>query len=242
MITLRRATEREHDRRRKYEVWRTFPPQDPSSGLDSGFGALEGLNESHLEPGGRVPSYSRHEAQVITYVREGTVACEAPLGRSCRIHAGEFQQMTVGRGAHPVGMNPSRVDSARVFQIWLNAAQGDQDPSPEQKRFSAAQRRGVLCVIASPDGRKGSLRVRQDVLMHSALLEPGVHVVHELSRGRRAWLHLVEGEASMGDIVLNTGDGAGVTTDRAVSITAREATEILLLDLCEPPARTLAHE
>jgi redox-sensitive bicupin YhaK (pirin superfamily) len=242
VITLRRATEREHDRRRKYEVWRTFPHEDRGSGLDSGFGALQGLNESHLEPGGRVPDRSRHDAQVITYVREGTVACEDPAGRSCRIHAGEFQQMTVGRGAHPAGMNTSRVDSARVFQIWLHASQGDRDPSAEQKRFSAAQRRGVLCVIASPDGRKGSLRVRQDVLMHSALLEPGVHVVHELSRGRRAWLHLVEGEASLGDIVLGTGDGAGVTTDRAVSITAREATEILLLDLCEPPTRTLAEE
>jgi len=238
VITLRRATEREHDRRRKYEVWRTFPREDRGVGLDSGFGALEGLDESHLEPGGRVPGHGRHDAEVITYVREGTVACEAPAGGSCRIHAGEFQQMTVGRGAHPAGMNASRVDSARVFQIWLQAAQAHPDPSQDQKRFSAAQRRGVLCVIASPDGRKGSLRVHQDVLMHSALLEPGVHVVHELSQGRRAWLHLVEGEAVLGDIVLGTGDGAGVTTDRAVSITAREATEILLLDLCE--ARTSA--
>jgi redox-sensitive bicupin YhaK (pirin superfamily) len=142
----------------------------------------------------------------------------------------------VGRGAHAAGLNASRVDSARIFQIWLHASPGGLDPGREQKRFSAAQRRGVLCVIASPDGRKGSLRVRQDVLMHSALLEPGVHVVHELSRGRRAWLHLVEGEALLGDIVLGTGDGAGVTTDRAVSITARQATEILLFDLCEAPA------
>ena len=236
MITLRRATEREHDRRRKYEVWRTFPHEDRGSGLDSGFGALEGLNESHLEPGGRVPSHRRRAAEVITYVREGTVAGEDPAGRSCRIHAGEFQQMTVGRGAQPAGTNTSRVESARVFQIWLQASQSSRDPRQEHKRFSAAQRRGVLCVIASPDGRKGSLRVHQDVLMHSALLEPGVHVVHELSRGRSAWLHLVEGEAVLGDFVLGTGDGAGVTTDRAVSITAREATEILLLDLCEPSA------
>jgi quercetin 2,3-dioxygenase len=238
VITLRRATEREHDRRRKYEVWRTFPHEDGGSGLDSGFGALEGLNESHLGPGGRVPGHSRRDAEVITYVREGTVACEHPAGRSCRIHAGEFQQMTVGRGTQPAALNTSRVDSARVFQIWLHASQGGLDPSQEQKRFSAAQRRGVLCVIASPDGRKGSLRVHQDVLMHSALLEPGVHVVHELSRGRRAWLHLVEGEAILGDIVLGTGDGAGVTTDRAVSITARESSEILLLDLGEPLTRT----
>jgi len=233
MITLRRAKEREHDRRRKAEVWRTFPAQDRGSALDSAFGALEGLNESHLEPGGRVPGRSRHHAEVITYVREGTVACEDPAGRSCWIHAGEFQQMTVARGALAAGQNASRVESARVFQVWLQSSQANLDPSQEQKRFSVAQRRGVLCVVASPDGRKGSLRVHKDVLMHSALLEPGVHVVHELSQGRRAWLHLVQGEAALGDLVLGTGDGAGVTTDRAVSITAREITEILLFDVVD---------
>jgi len=236
VITLRRATEREHDRRRKYEVWRTFPVQNHSRALDAGFGDLEGLNESQLAPGGCVQSHSQHAAQLITYVREGTVACKDLSGRSCRIHAGEFQQMTVARGVHPVGMNPSASNSARVFQIWLHARPGDHEPSQEQKRFSTAQRRGVLCVIASRDGRKGSLRVAQDVLMHSALLGPGQHVVHELSQGRRAWLHLVEGEITLGDLVLSTGDGAGVTTDRAVSITAREVTEILLLDLREPAA------
>jgi len=240
VITLRRAAEREHDRRRKYETWRTFPAQDRAGKLDSGFGDLEGLNESHLEPGGRVRSPSGHPAELITYVREGTVACEDPAGRSCRIRAGEFQQMTLGRGVHPVGINPSASDSARVFQIWLHACEDDLEPSQEQKRFSTAQRRGMLCVIASRDGRKGSLRVHQDVLMHSALLEPGQHVVHELSQGRRAWLHLVEGEVVLGDFILGTGDGAGVTTDRAVSITAREVTEILLLDLREPA--TPAHE
>jgi redox-sensitive bicupin YhaK (pirin superfamily) len=234
VITLRRATEREHDRRRKYEVWRTFPAQTRSPAPDPGFGDLKGLNESHLRPGGRVQSHSQRAAELITYVREGTVAGKDSAGRSCRIHAGEFQQMTVVGGAQPPGVNPSASDSARIFQIWLHARPGGLEPSQEQKRFSTAQRRGVLCVIASHDGRKGSLRVQQDVLMCSALLEPGQHVVHELTQGRRAWLHLVEGEVVLGDLVLSTGDGAGVTTDRAVSITAREVTEILLLDLREP--------
>jgi len=238
VITLRRATEREHDRRRKHEVWRTFPAHGRGGSPGSGFGDLEGLNESHLGPGGRVESHSRHAAELITYVREGTVACKDPAGRSCRIRAGEFQQMTVARGGHPAGTNPSANDSARLFQIWLHAHPGDVEPSQELRRFSTAQRRGVLCVIASRDGRKGSLRVHQDVLMCSALLAPGQHVVHELSQGRGAWLHLVEGEVVLGDVVLGTGDGAGVTTDRSVSITARELTEILLLDLREPgPSR-----
>ncbi|HVZ35549.1 MAG TPA: hypothetical protein VG963_24155, partial [Polyangiaceae bacterium] len=102
----------------------------------------------------------------------------------------------------------------------------------DQKRFSAAERRGLLCVIASPDGRGGSLRIAQDALLHSALLEPGQHVVHELGPGRIAWLPLVEGEVALPDgILAAAGDGAGISEDRAVSFTAREASEILLLDL-----------
>src|SRR6185295_16277227 len=97
--------------------------------------------------------------------------------------------------------------------------------------FSAADRRGGLCVVASPDARRGSLRVHEDALLYSALLSPGKHVVHELGEGRRAWLHVVDGKATLGDVVLSTGDGAGITAERAVSLTAREETEILLVDI-----------
>jgi redox-sensitive bicupin YhaK (pirin superfamily) len=82
------------------------------------------------------------------------------------------------------------------------------------------------------------MRIHQDALLCSALLEPGHHVVHELSPGRMAWLHLVEGEVTLGDIVLTTGDGAGVTAERAVSLTAQSETEILLVDLGEELSRS----
>jgi redox-sensitive bicupin YhaK (pirin superfamily) len=92
---------------------------------------------------------------------------------------------------------------------------------------------GQLCVVASRDARRGSLRLDQDAAVYSAMLERGRHVVHELAPGRRAWLHIVQGDATFGDIVLTTGDGVGVTAERAVSITARLRTEILLLDLAD---------
>jgi hypothetical protein len=139
--------------------------------------------------------------------------------------------MTAGNGLRHSETNASRTDWAHVFQIGLRPWEAGIDSSHEQKRFSAAQRRGGLCVVASPDARKGSLRIHQDALMYSALLDPGQHVVHELSQGRRAWLHLVHGEVILGDVVLTAGDGAGFTGERAVSLTAREDAEILLVDL-----------
>jgi len=233
MITLRTSKERYHDRRRKQEVWLTFHAQAGADPLADGFGALEILDEDRLAPGGYLAPHPHHEADIVTYVREGALAYEDAAGRSGVIHAGEFQRMTVGRGSRNSETNASRTGCAHVFQMWLRPAVAGQEPGHEQKRFSAADRRGGLCVVASPDGRRGSLRVHEDALLYSALLSPGKHVVHELGAGRRAWLHVVEGEATLGDVVLSTGDGAGLTAERAVSLTAREQTEILLVDLAD---------
>ena len=231
MITLRRAKDRHHDRRRKQEAWLTFYPQEGVDPLTDGFGIIETINEDRLPPGAGVPRHPHRDTEIVTYVREGALGYEDSMGRTGVIHAGEFQRMTAGSGLRHSETNASRTDWAHVFQIGLRPWEDGLEPGHEQKRFSAAERRGGLCVVASPDSRRGSLRIHQDALMYSAMLDPGQHVVHELSQGRRAWLHIVQGEVNLGDVVLSAGDGAGLTAERAVSLTAREETEILLVDL-----------
>jgi redox-sensitive bicupin YhaK (pirin superfamily) len=228
---VRRAKERHHDRRAKREVWLTFYPQGRADPLAGGFGSLEMLNEDRLPPGAGVPRRPHHDAEIVTYVREGALAHEDSTGRSGVTQAGEFQCMTAGRGIRHSERNASQTDWAHVFRIWLRPSEAGREPGYERKRFSAAQRRGGLCVVASPDGRRGSLRIHQSALIYSAILQPGQHVVHELSPGRSAWVHVVQGEVTLGDDILGTGDGAGVTAERAVSLTAREETEILLFDV-----------
>lgn len=147
------------------------------------------------------------------------------------IHTGEFQRMSTGRRIQHKETSVSRTDSVHLFRISLRSAQAGLDRGHEQKRFTEAQRRNLLCVVASPDGRKESLRIHQDALVCSAILDPGQHLVHELTPGRTAWLHAVCGEATINDLVLTQGDGVGVTNERSVSLTVRENTEILLVDL-----------
>jgi quercetin 2,3-dioxygenase len=231
MVTLRRANERHHDRRRKHDLWLTFWSPDRADPLADGFGVLEILNEDRLPPGASVSRQRRHDAEIVTYVREGALVYDDSMGHSGVIHAGEFQRVTAGRDLRHSETNASRTDWAHVFQIGLRPSQAGLEPGNEQRRFSAADRRGGLCVVGSPDGRRCSLRVHQDAFVYAAMLDPGQHVVHELSPGRRAWLHLVQGEVTLGDLVLTTGDGVGVTAERAVSLTACRETEILVLDL-----------
>jgi len=226
MINLRRAEARHHDPRRRRKVWRTFDPRDPADLFADGFGTLETLDENRLPPRGDVPRYAREQAEIVTYVREGSVVYEDSLGHAGVIHAGEFQRMIAALGARHSEANASRVDWAHVFQIRLRGSAAQLAAGREQARFSAAERRGGLCIVASPDARRGSLRLGQDTRMYSALLEPGQHVVHELATGRAAWLHIVQGEVGFGDL-------AGVTMECSVSLTARAASEILLFDVAE---------
>jgi hypothetical protein len=241
MITLRRDQERHHVQRHGRHVWLTFYPEDPAGPLADGFGALEILDEDRLPPGAGIPLHPRHDTEIVTYVLEGALAHQDSTGHSGVIHAGEFRRMTTGLGIRHSEANASRTDCASVFNIWLRPWELGLLPSHEQKRFSVAQRRGVLCVVASPDGRTGSLRIHQDALIYSAMLDRGQHLVHELLPQRSAWLHVVRGEATLGDLVLTTGDGAGVTAERAVSLTARETTEILLCDLHERSPTAAEH-
>jgi redox-sensitive bicupin YhaK (pirin superfamily) len=233
MITLRRANERHHDRLRNQDVWHTFFPAQNSDGVAAGFGTLEAFTEDRLPPGAGIQRRPDRDADIVTYVHEGRLAHEDSLGHSVVVHACEFQRVTARSGVRHSETNASRTDWAHVFQLWLRPSTAGLAASHEQRRFSTAQRRGGLCVIASPDGRAGSLHLHQDAVMYSALLDPGQHVAHELEPGRSAWLHVVGGEATLNDVVLKAGDGVGITGERAVSLTAAHPTEVILLDLCQ---------
>lgn len=233
MITVRRAASRHYDRRARREVWLTFAPDDAT-----GFGILERFNESLLPPGAATPRHPKHDAEIVTYVWEGALAHEDSVGYSGIIQAGEFHRLTSGGGLRHSQSNASRTDWVRVFQVWLRPVQSDLEADRAQKRFSAAQRRNGLCVVASPDQRSGSLKLNQDAVILSALLDAGQHVVHELAGQRSAWLHLLVGCITVDDTVLSAGDSAGIADERVVSFTAQKYSEILLLDL-PPPSRSL---
>lgn len=231
MITLRRAGERHRIQRGGRKTWLSFYPLNRPGPFAHGFGALEIFDEDRLAPNASIARRPESDAEIITYVRAGSLAYDDALGQSGVVQAGEFQHTTAGRGNRHTDTNASRTDSAHVFLIWLRPSQAGRQPSREQKRFSAAQRRGGLCVVASPDARAGSLKLNLDAQLYSAMLSPGTHIVHELPPRRTAWLHVVEGEITLGDVVLCSGDGAGFTSERVVSLTAREESEILVLDL-----------
>lgn len=229
MTEIRRSGTRRQASAHRRTTWHSFDPES-GAGLDAGFGPVAGLDEHSLQPGGAIGTSAQGVLEVITYVHEGALSFEDAGRRPGLLRAGEFQHMAAPAGSRRDATNGSRVDAAHVFQVQLRSTGDGAGTVPQQRRFSAAERRGILCVIASPEGRRGSLQVQGDVEIFSALLSRGQHVVHEIREGRRAWLHVVSGEATLGDLVLSEGDGASFVEERAVSMIAREESEILLLD------------
>jgi len=235
VLLIRRDNQRSHRHRRATHSWHTFGDRPLERGHVEGFGALSALDEYRLAKGAGVPHHGGRDAEILTYVHEGAIAFEDPAGRSGVLQAGEFQRFSVKLREHSRETNASDTEPAHVFQIDLRPSRASLLPGQEHKRFSAAQRKRDLCTVASPDGRGGSLRMEQDTYLYSVLLSKGQHVAHELLLERTAWLHVVEGEVQVGDVVLTTGDGAGFSAEPVVSITALRECELLIVDL--PRAR-----
>jgi hypothetical protein len=233
LITLRRASERLRSQRGRTCVWRTFFDERTGAALLAGFGTLESLDESVLSPRAASQHQRQREGEAVTYVRAGALAYVNSAGHSGVVLAGEFQRVSGGlRGDHRE-TNASHAHRAHVYQIGLSGSEANGEPSSEQKRFNVADRRAVLCLVASPDARRGSMRVHHDAQIFSSILLAGQHVVHELRLGRCAWIHFVEGEGMVGGILMSTGDGAGISGEAAASVTAQTNCELLLVDVAE---------
>jgi redox-sensitive bicupin YhaK (pirin superfamily) len=235
MVTLCRDSERRHLQHGKQDTWHTLFSKVHPGPPGGGFGDLVDFNEMRLPPGDSTEIHSGDEAELITFVFKGALSQKDTAGTSGLIRAGEFQRMSTGHRIRHRETNASRSNWAHVFRISLRPSEVGLDPAREQQRFTAAQRRNDLCVVASPDGRKGSLHIHQDALVYSSILDPGHHLFHELLLGRSAWLHILCGEATLNDIVLTQGDGVGVTNEPSVSLTVQETTEVLLIDVSSLP-------
>jgi quercetin 2,3-dioxygenase len=236
VITVRSASERHCLRRPNHATWLTFRAQDPRDPLAAGFGALEQLAEHRLARGASLPLRAARDVEIISYVLEGTLARRDASGRAAVVQTGEFQRVTGARAVHGRERSSARGGSARVFQLVFSPTGPPLARSLEQQRFSTAERRGRLRLVAAAAGRAGTLPLARDALLYSAVLEPGQHLVHALQPRRAAWLHVVRGAIALGDLRLTAGDAVGVSDELAVSFTAIAVAEVLLLDLAAPIA------
>jgi redox-sensitive bicupin YhaK (pirin superfamily) len=234
MIIVRKSEERRHIGDKVKNTWRTFDWENNSDSLQNGFGGLKIFNEEILTPGTGFILQTNENMVIVTYIKEGLIIYDGPLETSGLLESGEIHQINLTSITKQYGFDTLLTDDAHVFQSGFIPSLVVSKPGNRKKYFTHAERKGILRLIASPDGKKDSLKIPQDVHMYSTLINKGNHVIHELGPSRAAWLHMVNGEILTNDLKLQTGDGAGFSEERSVSFTAQMPTEILLFDLSEP--------
>jgi hypothetical protein len=169
--------------------------------------------------------------EIITYVIDGALEHKDSLGTGEVLRPGEVQRMTAGTGIRHSEFNPSPTEPVHLLQIWLTPERRGLTPGYEQTAFPEAERRGRWRLVASRDGRVGSVTIHQDAVVYATLLEPGEAVTHELRPGRHAWVQVARGAVTLNGKPLAEGDGAAVSDERSLTVAATAAAELLLFDL-----------
>jgi redox-sensitive bicupin YhaK (pirin superfamily) len=169
--------------------------------------------------------------EIVSYVLEGALEHKDSMGNGSVIRPGDVQRMSAGTGVRHSEYNASKTEQVHFLQIWILPDRAGHAPGYEQKHFPPAVLDGKLRVIASPDGRDGSVTIHQDALLFSTRLDNAQAVTHALAPGRRAWVQVARGQVTVNGAVLSAGDGARLENEPAVALTHGEGAEVLVFDL-----------
>src|SRR6187401_3189838 len=211
MIRVRKASERGHFDHGWLDTYHTFSFSRYYDPRHMGFRALRVINEDRVEPGHGFGTHPHRDMEIISYVLDGALEHKDSMGTSSIIRPGDVQRMSAGTGVTHSEFNASRSEQVHFLQIWILPAAPGGKPGYEQKAFPEAERKGKLRLVASPDGRDGSVTIRQDVALHAGLLRTGETLRHELAPGRHAWVHVARGHVDIGGEQLDAGDAVAVS-------------------------------
>lgn len=236
MIQLRKAADRGHANHGWLDTFHTFSFADYYDPAHMNWGALRVINDDRIAPGMGFGTHGHRDMEIITYVLEGSLQHKDSMGNGTVIEPGDVQRMSAGRGVMHSEFNPSPSEPVHLLQIWITPNVSGIRPSYEQKRFEPADKRGRLRLVASSDGREGSVTIHQDAAVYAALLDKGQAVDAKLAPSRIAYLHVARGNVLLDGAPLGPGDGARISATQSLLLAGAENAgegggEILLFDL-----------
>lgn len=228
MLTLRPAAERGSFDHGWLDTKHTFSFGDYFDPDHHHFRALRVINDDRIAAGAGFPTHPHRDMEILTFVLSGAIAHRDSMGNGSTVKAGEWQYMSAGTGVAHSEFNPSDTDPTHLLQIWIVPDKKGYAPRYGQQSFADAPP-GRWATVAAPDGRDGSMAVRQDVVLSTAKLGAGDEVRYDFRPGRAGWLHLATGTATVNGLSLAAGDGLAITDEPTVTVTGTG--EVLLFDL-----------
>jgi quercetin 2,3-dioxygenase len=228
---VRKASDRGHvqiDWLNSYHTFSFSSYQDPNW---MGFRSLRVINDDVIAPASGFGTHGHRDMEIITYVLSGALEHKDSLGTGAVIYPGEVQRMTAGTGITHSEFNNSPSEAVHLLQIWIIPNTVGLTPSYEQKAFSAAEKQGKLRLVASRDGRDGSVTVNQDLNLYIGLLATDEQISYQVESNRSVWLHVAQGEVTIDNRVLTAGDAIAYPGGSELEISSSSNGEILLFDL-----------
>lgn len=226
---------RSHERGRSYHGWlrsqHTFSFADYYDPRHSGYRSLLVLNEDQVDPGRGFGDHGHREMEIISYVLAGELAHKDSTGTSSVIRPGDVQRMSAGTGVMHSEFNPSSTEPVHFLQIWIMPDTRGVAPSYEEKHFDTASKTGQWRLIASPDGRDGSVRIHQNAHVHAAILGESDALGYEIADGRGVYLHVARGSVTVNGTALNAGDAVKLVQAPRIEVANAADAEVLLFDL-----------
>lgn len=194
-----------------------------------GFSALRVINDDEVDAGAGFDTHGHQDMEIISYVLEGTIAHKDSAGNIKTLPAGEFQLMSAGKGIYHSEFNASDKNSLKFLQIWIQPNQLGGAPGYQQKQFKTEP---GLTLVISPDGRDGTLQIKQDACVSQLLLSEHDVIDLPVTAKRHFYLHLIEGELELNGILMQAGDGAKISnTTELKAMASQGAVKALWFDL-----------
>ncbi|MBX3717441.1 MAG: pirin family protein [Burkholderiales bacterium] len=231
MMELRRSEDRGHANHGWLDSFHSFSFADYHDPAHMGFGPLRVINEDRVQPGMGFGTHGHRDMEIISYVLDGALEHKDSMGNGSVIRPGDVQRMSAGTGVRHSEFNPSDREGVHFLQIWIEPARRGIDPGYEEKRFDAASKRGRLRLVASPDGREGSVTIHQDARVFAALLDGAETAAHALAPGRRGYVHVARGEVTANGHPLVAGDALKLAGEPEIRLEKGRNAEVIVFDL-----------
>ena len=238
MITLRKSSDRGQADHGWLKSFHSFSFADYHDPKHMGFGNLRVINEDRIAPGTGFGTHGHRDMEIVSYVLSGELAHKDSMGNgqagaavSGVIQPGDVQRMSAGRGVMHSEFNHAPNDTTHFLQIWIEPNVRGIEPGYEQKHFDAASKQGVLRLVASPDGRDGSVTIHADAALYSGLFDGAQALTRALDPARKTYVHLVRGSASVNGRLLQAGDALRLENESELRIDQGVAAELLMFDL-----------
>ncbi len=231
MMSIRRANERgyaDHGWLKSFHSFSFAEYHDPKF---MGFGPLRVINEDRVAPGMGFGTHGHRDMEIISYVLDGELAHRDSMGNGSVIRPGDVQRMSAGRGVMHSEFNHAKTETTHFLQIWIQPDRTGIDPSYEEKRFEAADKRGRLRLVASPDGADGSVVIHQNARVYAGTFDGDETAALQVAPGRRAYIHVALGDVTVNGQKLGAGDAVMLTDEPSAVLANGRAAEVLAFDL-----------